>query len=78
MLNQNQEIEIISKALHQKYGAVSLITEDTAEAISVHPQTLKQNRTKKIGLPYSKIGNSVRYSIFDIAKYLVSNKVKVS
>ena len=38
--------------------------------------TLRNERSKGCGIPYVKIGRSVRYSAADIAKYLDAHKVR--
>ena len=51
-------------------------TEETAELVGVSASTLKQNRLKKIGIPYRKIGRLVRYSLEDIQNYMDANRVE--
>jgi hypothetical protein len=39
-------------------------------------QTLRNHRWKGEGIPYYRLGKSIRYSISDIEKYLNENKVE--
>jgi hypothetical protein len=36
--------------------------------------TLKKQRTRKVGLPFHKFGRSVRYNILEIKNWLQENK----
>ena len=39
------------------------------------PQTLRNDRTKCQGIPYSKIGRSVRYLFDDVVGYMESKRI---
>lgn len=39
-------------------------------------QTLRNNRFNRRGIPYIKIGRSVRYSLKDIIEYMERRKIK--
>ena len=41
--------------------------------LSVH--TLRAHRLKRKGIPYSKIGRAVRYSIEDVLKFMEQNRI---
>ena len=73
----NSEVKALAKTLHDKHGAVTLDDKATSIELGCAVITLKINRAKAVGIPYSKFGRSVKYSIFDIANYIVNNKVKV-
>jgi predicted DNA-binding transcriptional regulator AlpA len=40
-------------------------------------QTLRNDRSKGQGIPYSKIGRLVRYSLADVVAFMESRKIKV-
>lgn len=40
------------------------------------PQTLRNDRHKRQGIPYCKIGRSVRYREEDVVRYMEKNKVE--
>jgi len=41
---------------------------------SLKYDTLKKQRTRKVGLPFHKFGRSVRYNILEIKNWLQENK----
>lgn len=40
-------------------------------------QTLRNDRSKGRGIPYSKIGRLVRYSLEDVVAFMESRKIRV-
>lgn len=40
-------------------------------------QTIRNDRCKKKGVPYIKLGRSIRYSLSDIARYIDENRIEV-
>jgi len=55
-----------------------LTAEDVAELTSLSLETLAQWRSQKRGIPYLKIGRSVRYDPADVHAHLEGCKVPVS
>ena len=51
-------------------------TKETARLIDQAEQTLHNNRLQRKGLPYVKLGKSIRYALEDILKYISDNKVQ--
>jgi hypothetical protein len=49
----------------------------TSEMTAIAVSTLRNDRHLKRGLPYSKFGNTVRYSLKDIIRFMDSHKVEV-
>jgi predicted DNA-binding transcriptional regulator AlpA len=47
------------------------VSEITGRALS----TLRNERSKRIGIPYYKIGRSVRYNFQDVIKFMESHKI---
>lgn len=48
-----------------------LLTENqAAEQLGISPRTLQQRRRKEGGIPFIKLGRTVRYDIEDIKRYL--------
>ena len=39
-------------------------------------QSLRNDRQKRIGIPYSKIGRSVRYSLDDVIDFMEARKIQ--
>jgi Helix-turn-helix domain len=48
---------------------------ETARLLKRKLQTLRNDRSMKRGLPYIKVGRSVRYSVEDIENYLQAHRV---
>lgn len=76
-MDQLEEIKLISKILFDKFGAVTLDTKQASSAIGLSEITLKQNRVNGIGMPYVKLGKSVKYQITEIAKFISGNTIRV-
>lgn len=51
---------------------------EVAQLTSISVRTLQNNRWKKIGIPYSKLNRSIRYSIEDVKEYINSLKIKTN
>jgi predicted DNA-binding transcriptional regulator AlpA len=58
--------------LGQKYLKEQQVSEITGRALS----TLRNERSKGAGIPYSKIGRSVRYNIEDVIEFMESKKIE--
>ena len=52
-----------------------LTEKQVSELISIALSTLRNNRFKGMGIPYSKIGKSVRYALSDVIDYCESRKI---
>ena len=60
----------------QEKNQDSLIPEDeAAKIIGRAVQSMRNDRHKCQGLPYIKIGRSVRYSLQDIHEYIQRNRI---
>jgi len=58
---------------HQiQYINENQLTELTGIALS----TLRNNRSKGQGIPYIKIGRSVRYDLQDVIEYMEAHKIR--
>ncbi len=66
-----------SSSLPSELRSFSYLTEaQTAELLSCSVQTLRNNRFARKGLPYCKIGRSVRYPLKAVVEYLEQHKVE--
>ena len=53
---------------------VLLTAEETAEILGVKPQTLAVWRcAKRYGLPYLKLGRSIRYRLVDVESFIAAS-----
>jgi len=52
-----------------------LTTREVEALTGIKKQTLVNNRSKKKGIPYSKVGKSIRYNINDVLKYMEEHKI---
>jgi len=55
-----------------------LSAEEVADLTGLSKETLAQWRSQKRGIPYLKIGRSVRYDAQDVQSYLAGCRVSVS
>ena len=76
-MNQHDEIKTLAEMLFKQYGQVALNTEQTASVLDKSVISLKQDRANGVGIPYTKVGRLIRYSVTDIASHIVGNKMKV-
>jgi len=52
-----------------------LLTEqDVAALTKIAAATLRTNRCRRVGIPYLKLGGSVRYSEQDVLAYIAANR----
>jgi excisionase family DNA binding protein len=58
-----------------KHTTVWLTEKEVASRTSLSLSKLRQDRHKCRGIPYSKVGRSVRYSLADVEAFMESNKV---
>jgi hypothetical protein len=54
-----------------------LTEQETAIYTSIAVQTLRNNRYERKGLPFFKLGKSVRYAVEDIERYMKKNRVEL-
>ena len=57
-----------------KYVDEKVVSQITGRAL----QTLRNDRQFRRGIPYSKIGRSVRYLLADVLEFMESRKVQTS
>lgn len=56
---------------------ITWLTEtQVAEILSLSVYTLRNNRSKGRGLPYSKIGRTIRYNLAEIQCYMEKNQIQ--
>jgi len=55
-----------------RYVSEHVVSEITGRAV----QTLRNERSRKTGIPYVKASRSVRYNILDVMEYMESRKIK--
>lgn len=58
----------------QQYLNERQVSEITGRALS----TLRNERSKRTGISYLKIGRSVRYNIKDVIEFMESRKIKIN
>ena len=60
----------------ERRGIRQLVTEFiAAERMDVHVQTLRNHRSKGVGIPYIKFARSVRYDLADIDAYIDRHRI---
>ena len=80
-MSNHEEIKELSSLLFSNYNSLTLTTEQTAQATNRSVISLQRDRRNATGIPYTKLGanagsDRALYSITDIAKYIVNNKIK--
>ncbi len=78
-----EEVQHLSNLLFSEYGALTLDTEQTAKATQRSIVSLQRDRRNATGIPYTKLGanagsDKALYSVMDIAKFIVNNKIKTA
>ena len=57
-------------------NTVKYLTEkEVTEMTRIGLQTLRNQRFRGVGIPYSKIGRSVRYSLSDVITYMEKQRI---
>lgn len=56
-------------------ATIWLTEKQVAELTGISRSTLQKNRFYHKGIPYSKIGSSIRYALAEVQKYMVSRQV---
>ena len=82
-MSNYEEVKELSSLLFGKFNAITLTTEQTAQSTQRSVISLQRDRRNATAIPYTKLGNKcgsdkALYSITDIAKYIVSNRVKTA
>lgn len=52
-----------------------IMEKEVSEIVGRAPQTLRNDRHKCRGIPYTKIGSSIRYKLSDVLDFMESHKV---
>lgn len=52
-----------------------LTPQQVAELTGIAAQTLANSRHRRKGIPYSKVGASIRYSLADVIRYMNSRRI---
>ncbi len=68
----------MNRFIHGEVMADLLTAEDVSKITGLSLETLAQWRSKKIHLPYLKIGRLIRYDKRDVETYLETCKISVS
>ena len=79
---EEAEVKILVSVLFEEYKSLTIPLEPTAKVITRSECSLKRDRKDGVGIPVTKVGkqqgsDKALYSIYDIAKFLVSRKTKV-
>jgi len=79
---EEAEVKILVSVLFEEYKSLTIPPKLTAKVITRSEISLRGDRKDGIGIPVTKVGkqsgsDKVLYSIYDIAKFLVSRKTKV-
>lgn len=67
---------LVSRIL-SKEGPILISPKETARLLSCGESTLARHRSQGTGIPYVKLGRSVKYSLADIFDYMEEHTVEV-
>lgn len=79
--NNHEEVKTLVQLLFNKYGTLVLDIHLTATVTTRSVQSLRRDLRESVGIPVTKTGkgtgsDGVKYGIFDIASFLISQKTK--
>lgn len=79
--NNHEEVKTLVQLLFTKYGTLVLDINLTATVTTRSVQSLRRDIRESAGIPVTKTGkgtgsDGVKYSIYDIASFLISQKSK--
>jgi len=77
-MTKSNETKLLVSTLFDKYSQLALDTKTTASLLGKSVISLKVDRGNGKGIPYSRAGRLIRYSITDIAEYIIENRVRVA
>ncbi|MGD9625445.1 MAG: hypothetical protein AB7U51_12420 [Arcobacter sp.] len=82
-MSNYEEIKELSSLLFSKFSSLTLTTEQTAQATNRSVISLQRDRRNATGIPYTKLGanagsDKALYSITDIARFIIKNRVKTA
>lgn len=63
---------------HKAVGEQLLTTEELAVFLGVSSQVLKINRMTESGIPFIRLGRSIRYRLRDVEDHLTEHTVRAS
>ncbi len=76
------QIKFTAELLFNKFQAITLTTKQLSEVIPRSEVSLRRDRMHKVGIPYTQFAtkgkNVALYNIYDIAEFLLSNRLKVA
>ncbi len=77
-LNRDKTYHSLVSRVLSKEDSILISPKDTARLLSCGQSTLARHRSQGTGIPYVKLGRSVRYSLTDIFSWMEKHKVEVN
>ena len=79
---KQNEVKVLVSMLFTEYKSLTVSTDETAKITQRSRISLHRDRAEGVGIPCTKLGkrkgsDRVLYSIYDIAHFIVSRKMKV-
>jgi len=76
-----ENIDNTINKIHQEYETMILSRKQVAKILNKSTTTIDRWRKKGLYLEYSKVGEAknatIEYTLNEVAKYIISNKIKV-
>ena len=82
-MNKTDQIKFTAELIFTKFQAISISTAQLSTLIPRSEVSLRRDRSAKVGIPYTQFGagkgkDLAMYDVYEIAKYMISNQVKVA
>ncbi len=82
-MTKSDQIKFTAELIFTKFQAISINTAQLSTIIPRSELSLRRDRASKVGIPYTQFGEGkgkdvAMYNIYDIARYMIENQVKVA
>ncbi len=79
--NTQEQIKFTAELIFSKFQAISINTAQVSTVIPRSELSLRRDRADKKGIPYTQFGEGkgkdlAMYSIYDIAEFMINNKIQ--
>jgi len=79
----NEQIKAAAELIFKKFEAISINSQQLSTLIPRSEVSLRRDRAKKVGIPYTQFGGGkgkdiAMYDIYDIARFMHEQKTQTS
>ncbi len=65
----------MGKIMVQSHKPRYITAVEAAQILGLAPQTLANQRFRRVGLPYHRFGRAIRYNVQDVLQYAESHRI---